>query len=49
VRVIGGGSTLLASMDVISFLEASLEHFCHRPASLVRVAPGCVVPACASA
>ena len=40
---------LFASVDVIPFLEASLEHFCRHPASLAGVAPSCVVPMCASA
>ena len=42
-------STLLMSEDVIPFLEASLEHFCHRPVPLAGAAPSCVVPACALA
>ena len=57
--VLGGGSRtkvfsralrapLLASVVAIPFLEASLEHFCRRPASLAGVAPSCVMPACAS-
>lgn len=37
--------TLLASADVIPFLEASLEHFCHCPASLADEIPGCTMPA----
>ena len=41
--------TLLASVDVIPFLEASLEHFFCCPASLSRVAPDCVVPTSALA
>jgi hypothetical protein len=41
-------SMLLAFVDVIIFLEASLEHLrcCH--ASLAKVTPTCDVPACAS-
>jgi hypothetical protein len=34
-------TTLLASADVIPFLEASLEHFCRRPASFAGVDLGC--------